>query len=135
MSAPITPASDELVDEIKRLLLIPDIDPSRPPVGTLNKLIARIDAERARADKLDRIASELQDLCDKQALRLAAAETYARRYRWLRQQHWSAGTLAVVAQPRILPVGIYCPSLELLDQEIDAALAKESSKQAGGGEG
>jgi hypothetical protein len=47
----------------------------------------------------------------------------AARYRWLREQHWSESAMAVVAYPKqnVRP-GTYCPSGELLDSAIDAAM-------------
>lgn len=44
----------------------------------------------------------------------------AGRYRWLRQQHWSTSTLAVVMHPKKnVELGATCPSMEQLDAEID----------------
>lgn len=44
----------------------------------------------------------------------------AGRYRWLRQQHWSTSTLAVVMDPKKnVEIGTTCPSMEQLDAEID----------------
>lgn len=46
----------------------------------------------------------------------------AARYRWLRQQHWSQNTLAVVRCPKTaVRLGHECPSYEALDAAIDAA--------------
>jgi hypothetical protein len=50
----------------------------------------------------------------------------AERYRWLRKQHWSSSSLAVVMKPKqAIKLGAACPSHDLLDAAIDAALAKE----------
>jgi hypothetical protein len=47
----------------------------------------------------------------------------AARYRWLRQQHWSDGPLCVVLRPReAVKLGYFCPSLEYLDDLIDAEM-------------
>ena len=44
----------------------------------------------------------------------------AGRYRWLRQQHWSTSTIAVVLDPKKnVELGATLPSLEDLDAEID----------------
>lgn len=47
----------------------------------------------------------------------------AARYRWLREQHWSYNTLAVVSHPKSsVEIGSTCPSEEHLDARIDAAM-------------
>lgn len=49
----------------------------------------------------------------------------AERYRWLREQHWSTDTIAVVLNPKqAVKLGYVCPSDSLLDETIDAARAK-----------
>jgi hypothetical protein len=48
----------------------------------------------------------------------------AQRYRWLRQQNWNESPLFVVAGGRsAVRLGSHCPSMDLLDAAIDAALA------------
>ena len=45
----------------------------------------------------------------------------AARYRKLRNEHWSNGRVAVVANPKeVVRLGSYCPSGELLDKFIDS---------------
>lgn len=47
----------------------------------------------------------------------------AKRYRWLRAQHWYDGLLAVVARPKeAVKLGFDCPSDVRLDEMIDAEL-------------
>lgn len=47
----------------------------------------------------------------------------ARRYRWLRRQHWDDSALCVVTEPKQnVRLGTYCPSEDLLDAAIDAAM-------------
>tara|TARA_R110000868_G_scaffold362022_1_gene624065 strand:- start:194 stop:433 length:240 start_codon:yes stop_codon:yes gene_type:complete len=47
----------------------------------------------------------------------------AERYRWLREQHWDDSVLCVTTHPKQnLRLGAYCPSGELLDAAIDAAI-------------
>lgn len=49
----------------------------------------------------------------------------AERYRWLRAQHWSESALVVISDPKQnLRLGVYCPSGDLLDEAIDAAMLK-----------
>ena len=51
-------------------------------------------------------------------------EKDAARYRWLRDQHWNTGELAVVADPmKAIKLGHDSPSRERLDEAIDAAMA------------
>lgn len=48
----------------------------------------------------------------------------AARYRWLReQQHYSSNMFVVSGSKDQIRLGTYCPSLELLDFDIDAAIA------------
>jgi len=68
--------------------------------------------------------------------RAEAAEADARRYRWLREQNWFNGALCVVRDPKTAltcgrGLGADCPSLNRLDDAIDAALAAEHSGGAG----
>jgi hypothetical protein len=63
--------------------------------------------------------------------RAEAAEADARRYRWLREQNWFDGALCVVRDPKTAltsgrGLGADCPSLNRLDDAIDAAIAVES---------
>ncbi len=56
----------------------------------------------------------------------------AERYRWLRAQHWSDSNVCVVSNPReTVRLGTQCPSNELLDEFIDAAIARQ--KETGNG--
>lgn len=49
----------------------------------------------------------------------------AARYRWLRTQHWNEAPLCVVSSPRqSVKLGYECPSMERLDDVIDAARLK-----------
>lgn len=53
----------------------------------------------------------------------------AERYEWLRAQHWDSSAICCVVDPKLCTkLGSYCPSLELLDQAVDAGLklSKES---------
>jgi hypothetical protein len=55
--------------------------------------------------------------------RPTADEIDAKRYRWLRGQNWNDSLLAVVADPKdAVKLGQDCPSLERLDEQIDAAM-------------
>lgn len=47
----------------------------------------------------------------------------ARRYRWLKSQHWSMGTVCVT-EVKNIKLGVDAPSHERLDALIDAALAQ-----------
>ena len=53
----------------------------------------------------------------------------ARRYLWLREQHWFNGQICVVLDPKqALKLGFDCPSGDRLDTFIDEFMAKEASK-------
>ena len=53
-----------------------------------------------------------------EAIRLDAA-----RYRWLRSQNWNDGVLGVVVNPKTaVKLGHDCPSLDRLDEAIDAGM-------------
>ena len=50
-------------------------------------------------------------------------ELDAARYRWLRAQRWNESAIAVVVDPKQnVRLGAYCPSEELLDAAVDAAM-------------
>lgn len=60
--------------------------------------------------------------------RVAAEKKDADRYRWLREQHWSESKLCVVKEPSdAVKIGYSCPSLGMLDEEIDAAMKEQQS--------
>lgn len=49
----------------------------------------------------------------------------AQRYRWLREQHWSNSDICCVDEPKQnVRLGGTCPSGDLLDSAIDAAMRK-----------
>jgi hypothetical protein len=59
----------------------------------------------------------------------------AARYRWLRNQRWYEGTVAVVSEPKHnVKLGSYCPSDKQLDEVIDAALSLSASPLSQGGQ-
>lgn len=50
----------------------------------------------------------------------------AQRYRWLREQHWSNSDICCVDEPKQnVRLGGACPSGDLLDSAIDAAMRKD----------
>lgn len=47
----------------------------------------------------------------------------AKRYQWLREQHWWDNVASVVVRPKdSTKLGSYCPSEESLDEFIDEAM-------------
>ena len=53
----------------------------------------------------------------------------AERYRWLRKQHWDEADLCVVVRPKeAVKLGHDCPSLERLDEVIDASMLSEEGE-------
>lgn len=65
--------------------------------------------------------------CDDVARRVdecMALRKDAERYRWLREQDWNTGLLAVVSEPKsAIKLGYDAPSRQRLDEAIDAAVA------------
>lgn len=54
----------------------------------------------------------------------------ARRYRWLRRQHWNEAPLCVVMQPRqAVKLGHDCPAVDRLDAAIDDAMGASGVKE------
>jgi hypothetical protein len=52
----------------------------------------------------------------------------ARRYRFLRNQHWPVAYLAVVVNPKVsVKLGYDCPSGDRLDEQVDGAMKREAS--------
>ena len=55
--------------------------------------------------------------------RCRALEQDARRYRWLRSQHWNDSELCCVTNPKeTVLLGTHCPSEHTLDSILDAAI-------------
>ena len=121
------PHQQRLVDEHRELTL------------RLNKLrgffstpiFAALDnAEQARMRAQAVFMRGYQDMLEERIEAMIAAdsrptadETDAKRYRWLREQNWNDGLLAVVADPTAaVKLGQDCPSLARLDEQIDAAI-------------
>ena len=75
-------------------------------------------------DEIRTLVSERDEL----ASRVRELEANARRYEWLRAQHWSNNKLGVVLRPMDnTKLGCFIPSLELLDDTIDHMSAALSS--------
>ena len=79
------------------------------------------------ADEIEQLESKIAQMetklaeAKKEAL---SAQRDQERYQWLRQKNWCDSDLCVVTKPRAnLKLGAYCPSLEFLDDVIDAAIA------------
>jgi len=61
--------------------------------------------------------------------KLADAKKDQSRYQWLRKQNWYDSNLCIVTKPKTnLKLGSYCPSLEVLDDEIDLNMIKENQQ-------
>jgi uncharacterized protein YhaN len=86
-----------------------------------DRAIRQNDIDWVRRQEITRLTQQLAQAKEQ----LLACQKDAARYRWLRSQHWDTGTLAVVANPKsAVKLGGYCPSLEQLDADIDAAIRK-----------
>lgn len=89
------------------------------------------------SDRLQRLLTEAfgtrHPAIDDLAVILFAVKD-ARRYRWLRKQHWNDAPLCVVVQPRqAVKLGYDCPALDRLDAAIDEAMASSGAKEDGNG--
>ncbi|MBR7747418.1 hypothetical protein [Undibacterium baiyunense] len=57
---------------------------------------------------------------------LAEARKDQARYQWIRSQNCNQSNLCVVVKPKLnVKLGAYCPSLDLLDKQIDAAIKEQ----------
>lgn len=105
-------------------------DPNRKEL--LNHAEARAESLQSQLDRYTRISEsgeslggELEEREMRIALQsqLAAAQEDARRYRWLREQHWNESDMVVVRHPEnSLKPGFDCPSGHRLDEIIDSAI-------------
>lgn len=69
---------------------------------------------------IDSLTKNFGSIIAKQDLEIKSLSQDAKRYRILRDQHWSDGRLAVVQDPkRNVRLGTFCPSGSLLDEFID----------------
>lgn len=85
----------------------------------LKHCLAREEGDRVIGYTEAQLKQAVRDALDAQGVEDAA------RYRWLREQHWSTDTIAVVLNPKqAVKLGYVCPSDSLLDEIIDAAIAK-----------
>lgn len=66
---------------------------------------------------------EAHDLIASLRQKIAELETDAARYRWLRLRHWYSDRLVVVVDPKnSVKLGVDCPSMDRLDDAIDAEM-------------
>jgi len=84
------------------------------------------DARNYQADKciaLTHMSKRLETQLSEALRKLRERDVDAERYRWLRSQCWTESSLSVVANPKeATKPGSHLPSLERLDDMIDAAL-------------
>jgi hypothetical protein len=103
---------ETLHDELAENLALRELGGAGPDEG-MTQFLRRVIAER------DRLLAEVE-----------AMRKDAERYRWLRDQHFSRSPMCVVMKPKdALKLGRYCPGGELLDAEIDAAIAAIETKE------
>lgn len=89
---------------------------------------------QAKIAELERRVASLSGHLDNSGEQIAELERQleearkdAERYRWLRTQNWDEADLCVVAYPRnAVKLGHDCPSLDRLDDAIDAAMTEEA---------
>ena len=101
------------------------------PVGSFDKHMEymqeniRLKAEnedyRSGQDRYEQIIDDLK--AENEALRKDA-----KRYRFLRNQHWPVAELSVVCNPKVsVKLGHDCPSGDRLDQQVDGAMIRGAS--------
>ncbi|HEN8732024.1 hypothetical protein RDI61_14115 [Pseudomonas plecoglossicida] len=76
------------------------------------------------AETINELLMEISQLkAENEALRKDA-----KRYRFLRNQHWPVAELAVVCNPKVsVKLGHDCPSGDRLDQQVDGAMIRGAS--------
>lgn len=78
----------------------------------------------------DCLAAQLIDVTserDKLKSENEALRRDAKRYRFLRNQHWPVAYLAVVVNPKVsVKLGHDCPSGDRLDEQVDGAMMREA---------
>ena len=78
-----------------------------------------------------KVDPEIAEVLKIAADELDQLESYAECYRWLREQTWDTGLLAVVANPKAaIKLGHYAPSHELLDDAVRTAMAADHALKA-----
>jgi hypothetical protein len=134
MSMDFAPHEQRVIDEHRELTV--RLNKLRSFFGT-QKFAALDGAEQARMRAQAVFMHGYQDMLEERIeariaanSRPTADETDAKRYRWLREQNWNDGLLAVVADPKdAVKLGYDCPSLDRLDAEIDAAMLAQLVSQ------
>jgi hypothetical protein len=141
------------------LVLYPQEGDTDPWAGLFAMLDTAADALEAQSTQIAELQAEVEDtkatvqllvkqnknqmehdgglIADlKRALDTARLDAMdAARYRWLRNQRWYEGTVAVVSEPKHnVKLGSYCPSDKQLDEVIDAALSLSASPLSQGGQ-
>lgn len=72
---------------------------------------------RSQGEQIDQLKAENE-----------ALRKDAKRYRFLRNQHWPVAELAVVCNPKVsVKLGHDCPSGDRLDQQVDGAMIRGAS--------
>ena len=100
----------------------------------LDEVKAEYRSYQESAEEWDRQRKLAEAERDALAAEKARLDTDAARYRWLRGQHWYAADMAVVCHPKeAVKLGSYCPSGQLLDDAIDAAVASIALDKAEAG--
>lgn len=75
-----------------------------------------------RKVEINTMTIEIDD--DSELGRLLSDEKDVKRYRWLREQHWSDNGMAVVSKANSIKLGADCPSDDRLDKMIDENMRK-----------
>lgn len=90
-------------------------------LAEIERLKAENEDYKSGQDRYEQIIEDLK--AENEALRKDA-----KRYRFLRNQHWPVAELAVVCNPKVsVKLGHDCPSGDRLDQQVDGAMIRGAS--------
>lgn len=90
--------------------------------------VAERDQLKAERELIQRAGESLKDEVKLLKAENEALRRDAKRYRFLRNQHWPVAELAVVCNPKVsVKLGHDCPSGDRLDQQVDGAMIRGAS--------
>ena len=88
-----------------------------------------IEVQEELIEENKRLSDDIKNqnkMLNEQVAIMADLNEDAKRYRWLREQHWNYSDLVVVTRPRQnVKLGSDCPCDDRLDAAIDAAMEGE----------
>lgn len=112
-----------LIDSLRDYGMHPICEQAADEIETLEQAYASLFKKHA---ELQADVTELRHaagVANQTIAALKSCEVDAKRYRWLRAQHWDSSPLAVVSDPKkAVKLGHDLPSLDRLDVYIDSAM-------------